>query len=324
MSCVDLLQVSCVLEADQMLQYMLRRLIILIPVLIGVSILVFAMRVVMPGDPVRIMLFGQAATEEAVERLQRYLGLDKPLHTQYFLYMRNLFRGDLGQSIRSRRPVTTEIFERYPNTLKLTFSSLIIAVIIGVSTGVISAIHKDSWMDLSSMLASLIGVSMPHFWLGLLLMWLFAVHLGWFPVMGSDSVRHLVLPALTLGLPTSAILARLVRSGMLDVLQLEYVRTARAKGLSERSVVYKHALRNALIPTVTLVGLQFGYLLGGAFVIEIVFSFQGIGESYLSAVMGRDFPLIQGIILVYAVSVAVINLAVDCMYSLLNPQIRFG
>ena len=307
-----------------MLQYMLRRLIILIPVLIGVSILVFAMRVVMPGDPVRIMLFGQAATEEAVERLQRYLGLDKPLHTQYFLYMRNLFRGDLGQSIRSRRPVTTEIFERYPNTLKLTFSSLIIAVIIGVSTGVISAIHKDSWMDLSSMLASLIGVSMPHFWLGLLLMWLFAVHLGWFPVMGSDSVRHLILPALTLGLPTSAILARLVRSGMLDVLQLEYVRTARAKGLSERSVVYKHALRNALIPTVTLVGLQFGYLLGGAFVIEIVFSFQGIGESYLSAVMGRDFPLIQGIILVYAVSVAVINLAVDCMYSLLNPQIRFG
>lgn len=307
-----------------MLQYMLRRLIILIPVLIGVSILVFAMRVVMPGDPVRIMLFGQAATEEAVERLQRYLGLDKPLHTQYFLYMRNLFRGDLGQSIRSRRPVTTEIFERYPNTLKLTFSSLIIAVIIGVSTGVISAIHKDSWMDLSSMLASLIGVSMPHFWLGLLLMWLFAVHLGWFPVMGSDSVRHLILPALTLGLPTSAILARLVRSGMLDVLQLEYVRTARAKGLSERSVVYKHALRNALIPTVTLVGLQFGYLLGGAFVIEIVFSFQGIGESYLSAVMGRDFPLIQGIILVYAVSVAVINLVVDCMYSLLNPQIRFG
>ncbi len=306
-----------------MAQYVARRLLLLIPVLLGVSILVFSMRVLVPGDPVRIMLFGQAATEERVEQLRQHLGLDQPLHVQYLRYMRNILRGDLGTSIRSRRPVTVEILERYPNTIRLTVGSLLIAAAIGLVAGVVSAVYKDTWLDVVSMLGALLGLSMPHFWLGLLLMMFFSVRLRWFPAMGSATLRHLVLPAMTLGLITSAMLARLVRSSMLDVLQLDYVRTARAKGLSERVVTYKHALRNALIPAVTMLGLYFGYLLGGSFVIEIVFSYQGIGEAYLSAILGRDFPLIQGIVLVYAVTIAVVNLVVDCMYGILDPQVRY-
>ncbi len=306
-----------------MLEYIAKRVFLMVPVLIGISILVFSMRVVVPGDPVDIMLYGQPSTAESRAELRSFLGLDKPLPTQYFLFVGNALRGDLGRSIQTRQPVALEIKNRFPNTFKLTICSLIIAALLGVFTGVLSAVKKDTWIDLASMVASLIGVSMPAFWLGLILMMFFSVNLGWFPVMGSDSWKHLVLPSLTLGLIAAAIISRMTRSCMLDVLQKDYIKTARSKGLSERRVIYKHALRNAMIPVITIIGLQFGYLLGGAVIVEIVFNYPGIGEAALNAITWRDFPMIQGLVLFITVIFVSINLAVDVIYSFLNPQISY-
>jgi len=305
------------------LEYIAKRVFLMVPVLIGISILVFSMRVVVPGDPVDIMLYGQPSTAESRAELRSFLGLDKPLPTQYFLFVGNALRGDLGRSIQTRQPVALEIKNRFPNTFKLTICSLIIAALLGVFTGVLSAVKKDTWIDLASMVASLIGVSMPAFWLGLILMMFFSVNLGWFPVMGSDSWKHLVLPSLTLGLIAAAIISRMTRSCMLDVLQKDYIKTARSKGLSERRVIYKHALRNAMIPVITIIGLQFGYLLGGAVIVEIVFNYPGIGEAALNAITWRDFPMIQGLVLFITVIFVSINLAVDVIYSFLNPQISY-
>ncbi len=306
-----------------MVEYISKRILFLIPVLIGITIFVFLMRVFVPGDPVDIMLFGQPSTPEIRENLRQQLGLNEPIIVQYGIFMRGVFRGDLGNSLRSRQPVTVEIADHFPNTIRLTLASLSLAIIIGIFTGVLSAIYKDSWVDVLSMLISLIGISMPAFWLGLLLIMNVGVRVPWIPVMGSGTWRHLILPAFTLGLIASAIIARMTRSCMLDVLQKEYIRTARAKGLAEKRIIYKHALRNALIPVVTIVGMQFGYLLGGAFIIEIVFNYIGIGVQAINAIMWRDFPMIQGITLVVAFTFVMVNLAVDLLYSLLNPQIRY-
>ncbi len=306
-----------------MLEYIAKRIFLMVPVLIGISILVFLMRVVVPGDPVDIMLYGQPSTEENRAELRSFLGLDQPLPTQYFLFVGNALRGDLGRSIQTRQPVASEIKNRFPNTFKLTICSLIIAAFLGVFTGVLSAVKKDTWVDLASMVASLIGVSMPAFWLGLILMMVFSVNLGWFPVMGSETWKHLVLPSLTLGLIAAAIISRMTRSCMLDVLQKDYIKTARSKGLSERRVIYKHSLRNAMIPVITIIGLQFGYLLGGAVIVEIVFNYPGIGEAALNAINWRDFPMIQGLVLFITVIFVSINLAVDVIYSFLNPQISY-
>lgn len=307
-----------------MSQYLAKRFALLLPALLGITILVFGMRAVIPGDPVAMMTFGQMATPEYRAELRAYFGLDKPLPAQYLHYMGHLLRGDLGRSIRTRQPVLDELVVRYPNTIRLALASLSVAVLLGVTAGVMAAVGKDGPLDFISMTLSMIGVSMPAFWLGLLLIFTLGVRLQWFPVMGSGTWRHLVMPAFTLGFIYAAIIARMTRSTLLEVLSQDYVRTARAKGLSERVVIYKHALRNAMIPVITILGLQFGYMLGGAFVIEVVFAYRGIGELAVQSIQYRDFPMIQAITLSVALTTVMVNMGVDLFYSLLNPQVRYG
>ncbi len=308
-----------------MLAYLLKRLVSTIPVLIGVSILVFSMARLVPGDPIDIMFANQAPpSPEQRENLRRNMGLDKPIHLQYLNFMTNLARGDMGQSYRSRRPVTEEIRNRLPNTIKLTVASLAVAATIGILAGIIAAVFKNTWIDFVSMFVAILGVSIPGFWLGLMVMMLFSVRLGWFPVAGADTWKHLVLPAVTLGVLASAVLARMTRSSMLDVLNQEYVRTARAKGLRETVVVMRHALGNALIPIITILGLQVGGLLSGAFVIEAVFAYPGIGMLAVNALASRDFPLIQGIVLLVATIYVLVNLFVDLLYGFIDPRVRYS
>lgn len=296
----------------------------LIPVVVGVLTLIFLMRALVPGDPIEIMFLGQMPPDpETVDEIRRELGLDKPLPQQYLSYLVGAARGDLGTSIRTRRPVLTEIAERYPNTLILTAASLFVALVVGLVTGVLAAVYKDTLLDTVIMVVALFGLSMPAFWFGLLMIGFFGVQLRWFPVMGSGSWRHLVMPAMTLGLIASTVQARITRSSMLEVLNADYVRTARAKGLQERLVILRHGLKNALIPTVTVLGLQVGGLLGGAFIIETVFAWHGIGELAVQAITQRDFPLIQGIIAVVAVTYVLVNLGVDIIYRWLDPRISY-
>ena len=284
-----------------MLLYLVRRLLFVIPVVIGVLTLVFFMRALVPGDPIEIMFLGQPPPDpDTVAAIRRELGLDKSLPLQYVQYVIGVAQGDLGSSVRTRRPVLDEIRDRYPNTLILTFASLVVALVVGLTTGVLAAVYKDSWIDTVTMLLALFGLSMPAFWFGLLMIQYFGVYLRWFPVMGSGSLRHLIMPALTLGLIASTVQARVARSSMLEVLSSDYVRTARAKGLNAGTVILRHGLKNALIPTMTILGLQVGGLLGGAFIIEAVFAWHGVGELAVQAISQRDFPLIQGIIVVVA------------------------
>jgi len=308
-----------------MATYLLKRLVGTIPVLLGVSILVFAMARLVPGDPIDIMFANQAPpSPEQRAELRRSMGLDQPIHRQYITFMTNLAKGDMGQSFRTRRPVTEEIRNRIPNTVKLTIASLAVASLIGIVTGIVAAVFKNTWIDFVSMLVAIIGVSIPGFWLGLMAMMLFSVRLGWFPVAGADTWRHLVMPAVTLGVLASAILARMTRSSMLEVLNQDYVRTARAKGLKETVVVARHALRNALIPIVTIIGLQVGGLLSGAFIIEAVFAYPGIGMLAVQALSTRDFPLIQGIVLLVATIYVMVNLFVDLLYGFIDPRVRYS
>jgi ABC-type dipeptide/oligopeptide/nickel transport system permease component len=288
-----------------------------------ITVLVFSMQVLLPGDPVDMMTLGQPIDQAAKEGLRRELGLDRPVHEQYVAYLGGLLRGDLGRSVRTRRPVSEEIVERYPNTLRLAGAGMLVAVVLGVATGVLAAVYRDTLVDLGVSVLSTLGLSVPAFWLGLLLIFQFGVHWQWFPVMGYDSWRHLVLPAVTLGLILSAAIARMVRSSLLDVLRLDYVRTARAKGLAASVVLWRHAMSNALLPVITVIGLQAGALLGGAFIIEVVFAFPGIGELAIKAIQFRDFPLIQGMTLVVAVTTVALNLVVDVLYGVVNPQVQF-
>lgn len=305
-----------------MLYFVLRRLLATIPIWFAILTMVFLLRPLVPGDPVKIMFFGRSSSQEAIEATRRDLGLDQSLPRQYVNYLTGVAQGDLGTSVTTREPVLDEIKERYPATLKLALGSFLVSTIVGLVTGVLSAVYKGSPIDTFSMIFSLIGLSMPAFWFGLLVIYLFAVKLRWFDVIPDGSLKSLVMPAVTLGLIASSIIARLVRSAMLEVLGQDFIRTARAKGLRERRVLIRHALGNALIPIVTILGLQFGGLLSGAFIIEAVFAWHGIGELGVQAFAKRDFPLIQGIVLVVATSYVLVNLAVDILYAWLDPRIK--
>lgn len=304
--------------------YLLTRLLTTIPVILGVTIAVFSMLHLVPGDPVQMML-GEFQTSPAqIEQLRSQLHFDEPLPKQYGRFLLGAAQGDLGYSIRSKRPVMTEILDNLPSTMLLAATGLGIALIIGITLGVVAAVKQNTWADVAAMIISMLGVSMPSFWLGLLLIFMFSLRLGWFPATGGGDLRHLVLPAMTLGLGASAIIARLTRSTMLEVLRQEYITTARAKGLRETVVILRHALRNALIPTVTILGLQFGQLLGGTVVIETVFGRPGVGRLIVAGILEKDFPLVQGIVLFIAIAYVTINLLVDVVYAVLDPRIRLG
>ncbi len=305
-----------------MLAFVLRRLGAVVPVLLAVSVLVFLMSHLTPGDPATIML-GENASAADVARLRHQLGLDRPLPVQYARYLAGVVHGDLGLSIRSGRPVALEIWDRFPPTLQLTLAAMAIAAVAGVLLGALAATSRTGVADALLMGTSLLGISMPSFWLGLLLILLFGLLLHWLPIAGQGDWRALVLPAVTLGAQAAAVLARLTRASLLDVLPSDFVRTARAKGLAGPRVLFRHALRNALIPVVTVMGLQFGALLGGAVIVESVFARSGLGRFAVAAVQSRDFPVIQGIVLFAAAVYALVNLSVDVAYLVLDPRITY-
>ncbi len=304
-----------------MLAYIARRLVALVAVLVGVSIIIFAILKFVPGDPARLVA-GMDASEADVQNIRHQLGLDRPVYIQYLTFVGNALHGNFGRSTRSLQPVSAELKLRLPATIELAVAAMLLATVFGVVLGVIAAVRPYSiWDNLSSFLA-ISGVSMPTFWLGLMLILIFSVTLRWFPVSGRGGLRHLVLPALTLAATSSAIIARQTRSDMLDVLHQDYVRTARAKGLTEQGVIFRHALRNALIPTTTIVGLQFGYLLGGAVITETVFAWPGVGRLLVDGIKFRDFPVVQATVIVLATIFVFVNLGVDLLYMVLDPRIK--
>jgi peptide/nickel transport system permease protein len=305
-------------------KYILYRLVGSVPVLIGILFVVFMMVRLVPGDPVRIMLEGRPTTEEQREAVRRELGLHRPIPIQFANFITDAARGDFGTSYRTQRPVSDEILLRMPNTMKLAGAALLITVVFGVGVGVLAATHKGTWLDLSSMMTSILAVSIPNFWFGMMLMLFFAVRLDWFPVSGADSWKHLVLPAATLGLRSSAVLARVTRSTLLEVLSQDYVRTARAKGLQERLMIFRHAMPNTFIPILTLVGLELGALLTGAFIVEVVFAYPGMGWLLIESIAQRDFPVIQAVVLLTAVVYVVANLTVDILYAVFDPRVRYN
>lgn len=306
-----------------MKQYILQRLASGLIVLLGISIFSFALIHLIPGDPIRIML-GENATAEQVHALREQLGLNQPLVTQYFQYIAGVLQGDLGTSFKTGRPVLSEILERFPATVKLAASGMFLAICIGITMGVLAARFKDTFIDFSAMSIATLGVSVPSFWLGILLIMLFTVKLGWLPIAGGTGFRDLVLPAVTLGVLASTVISRLTRAGMVEVLSFDYIRTARAKGLGERAVLFVHAFRNAMIPVVTIIGLQIASLLGGTVIIERVFDWPGLGSLAISSIASRDFPLVQGIILFIGVIFVLVNMLVDIVYSLIDPRIEVG
>jgi ABC-type dipeptide/oligopeptide/nickel transport system permease component len=308
-----------------MTQYLVQRLILAGPVLLGVSIAVFLMMHLLPGDPALAMLAGQSGiTPEDVDRVRRQLGLDQPVPVQYFNYIGRVLHGDFGESVHSHRPVLEMIGEQAGATVQLALVAMAIAVTLGILLGTVSALRQNTWVDTFSMLLALFGVSMPSFWFGLILIYFFSLRLGWFPITGQGGWERLILPAIALGMDFSAITARLVRANLLEVLRQDYILTARAKGLRGQAVVARHALRNAMIPVLTIIGLQFGNLLGGAVVIETVFAREGLGRLAVTAILSKDFPLVQGIVLVAAVVYVAINLLIDLSYALLDPRIHYG
>lgn len=329
----------------------IERILIMIPIVVGVAVIVFLFMRLMPGDPVDIMMGqGGAVTADEMERLRQEFNLDKPLHIQLGLFLGDLLRGDLGYSYIQKRPVVDVIAGRLPATIELALGGLIVSLIIAVPIGIISAVRQNSWLDRLSMAGAFLGISMPGFWLGIVLLLLFSVQLHWLPVQGriahdanlqvvtgyfvldslltgnrealASSLRHLVLPSITLGAPMAAVVARVLRSSMLETLRADYVTLARAKGAPEWGVVLRHALRNALIPTVTVVGLQVGVLLGGNMIVETVFGWPGLGRTVVSAIFDRDFPLVQGAVMIYAFIFVMTNLVVDVIYTYLNPKIQ--
>lgn len=302
--------------------YLLQRLLRLAGVWLGVLTLTFAIRPLAPGDPIDVLLFGQPSSPEVVANLRAAFGLDRPLPSQYFAYLAGVARGDLGTSFTTRRPVTAEIGERFVNTLLLTASSMALALVLGVALGALSALTRGSLLDAGLMIVSLVGLALPSFWLGLLLIEGFAVRLHWLPVAGSGDAAHLMLPALTLALVEAAVLARIARASLLEALSQEYIRTAHAKGLPPRVIIVRHALRNALLPILTVVGLQFGGLLGGALIVENIFAWPGLGQLAARAITQRDYPVIQGIVLLVATSYVLVNAIVDLLYAMIDPRVR--
>lgn len=334
-----------------MLKYIAKRLLLLVPVLFGVSLFVFLVLHLFTADPAAMML-GQHATAEQVAALREELGFNKPLYVQFFIFFSQIIQGDFGQSLMTRSPVTDELLSRFPATVELAFAAMLIATVVGVTVGVISAVKQYSVFDYVSMVGALLGVSMPIFWLGLMLIILFSVTLGWLPVSGriavgmepatitnfylidslltgnweafQSAVKHLILPAVALASYSMAIIARMTRSTMLEVVRQDYIRTARSKGLVETVVVFKHALRNALIPVITVIGLQMGSLLGGAVLTETVFSWPGIGSFIVNAILAGDFPVVQGGVIMVATIFVVVNLIVDILYAYLDPRIKYS
>ncbi len=303
--------------------YLVRRLFHALLVLWLVSVAVFAMLHLVPGDPVEILAF-ESGTGADMEAMRERLGLNDPLPVQYLRFAGNALQGDLGRSIRSNRPVTEEFFSRFPNTATLAFLALGLALLIGIPAGVISAVKPNSVLDYFSMFVAVIGVSMPVFWLGLLLLLVFSLRLEWLPMSGFTTWKHMILPTITLSMFSMASVARLTRSSFLEVMREDYVRTARAKGLSGWRILSVHALRNSLIPVVTIAGLQFGQLLGGAVITEIVFAIPGVGRLVVDGITARDFPIVQGSVLYLSVSFVFVNLLVDVLYTYIDPRIRYA
>lgn len=335
---------------ERLREYIAKRLLTLIPVLLGVSVFVFLLVRLIPGDPAEVML-GEKATPESIRNFRERNGLDEPIYVQYLLWLGRLAQGDLGESLSTGSPIFEELMARFPNTVELTVTSLIIGAIVGVGLGVFAAIHKNSWLDYGGTVVSLAGLSVPIFWLGLMLIFFLSVNLRWFPTGGRMSygttiqsvtglpvldslltgnwrgflelLKYLTLPTVTLALPVIGVVARMTRSSMLEVLAQDYIRTARSKGLAERLVVYRHALRNALLPVVTVLGLSFGWLLGGAVVTESVFAWPGLGRYVVQSIHSRDYPAIQANVLFIATVFVLVNLVVDVLYAYINPRIRY-
>ncbi|KML40273.1 peptide/nickel transport system permease protein [Cytobacillus firmus] len=306
-----------------MLMFILRRILQTIPVIIGVTFVVFFIMQLVPGDPA-VLLAGEGASKETIEAIREQLGLNQPLYIQYFEYLTNVFKGDLGVSLKNSQPVLDEILVRLPITIELAFFSIIITIVLGMAAGIISAVKPYSLTDVSVMLVALLGISLPSFWFGLMLMYFFSVKLQILPVAGWDSLLHVILPAITLGAGGAAIVARMTRSSMLEVIRQDYIRTARAKGLRERIIIYKHALRNALIPVITVVGLQFGALLGGTVLVESIFAINGLGRMIVDAIRMRDLPMVQGGVLFASLIFVVVNLFVDVFYRFFNKRIELN
>jgi glutathione transport system permease protein len=294
----------------------------LLPTLLIVAVLVFLFVHMLPGDPARLAA-GPDAGPETVALVRRDLGLDRPLPEQFVNFFGRMLHGDFGMSIRSRRAVSTEIGERFMPTLWLTLTSMVWSVIFGMVIGIGSAVFRNQWPDRVGMAIAVSGISFPAFALGMLLMEIFSVQLGWLPTVGADSWRHYILPSITLGAAVAAVMARFSRASFVEVIQEDFVRTARAKGLKERTVIFKHCLRNALIPVVTMMGLQFGFLLGGSIVVETVFNWPGLGRLLVDAVGMRDYPVIQSLVLLFSLEFILINLVVDLLYGFINPTIRY-
>jgi ABC-type dipeptide/oligopeptide/nickel transport system permease component len=308
-------------------QYLFGRVLQLIPVLLLISVVIFVIMHVLPGDPAELMLAGAeggAITPQRLAQLKQEMGLNDPLIVQYMHFLGNALVGNLGESIRSREPVTDLILDRFASTLALALAGLLIALVIGVPLGMIAAVRQQSWIDSLAMGIAYVGASMPVYWIGLVLILLFSLTLGWFPPAGVDSYRALVLPAFTLGIVSAGMIGRLIRSSMVEVLSEDYIRAARAKGLGERLILWRHGLKNALIPVVTMVGLQFGAMLAGAVVTETVFSRPGLGRLVVQAILQKDYPLVQGSVLFLAAVYLLVNLLVDVTYAWLDPRIRYG
>ena len=304
-----------------MVAYILHRVLIIIPIFFGVTLVSFVILHSMPGDPAE-MIAGIDTNKEVVDRIKKELGLDQPLPVQYLMFMKNILKGDFGYSFRTRQPVSHELKGRILNTLVLGALAIGLATLFGVPSGILCALGHNSGLDRFFVISTLFGLSTPMFWSGLLFIMFFSVYLGWFPAGGMSGARSIVLPAITLGLPAAAVITRMVRASLLEVFHENYIRTARAKGLSMARVTLRHALKNALIPVITVVGLQFGYLLGGSVVVETVFSWPGMGQLVIIGILGRDYPMVQGAIIVLSFFFLAINLVVDILYTALDPRIK--
>jgi peptide/nickel transport system permease protein len=304
-------------------KYVQRRLILAVPTILLTSIVVFLMLFLIPGDPAAIYIGDNTSTPERLTEIRHQMGLDKPLYVQYVDFVWHALHGDLGRSLQTNQPVTSEILSRLPNTIELAVAAMVLGTIFGVAMGLISGLKQNSFIDTLSMIIALFGISIPVFWLALLLIMLFAVRLQWFPATSQPGLRGLVLPAISLALLSAATLARIVRASVLEVLHQEYLNTARAKGISYAAVVFRHALPNAVIPVITVMGLQFGSLLSGAVITETVFARPGLGKLVVDSIQNKDLPVVQGVILVLAVIYILMNLLVDLSYALVDPRIRY-
>lgn len=306
-----------------MLRYFIRRLLLMIPVILGMTIIVFLILHLSPGDPVDLIV-GPNVTPEVYASIRQKYGLDQPLIVQYIKFLSNVARGDLGTSILQQRPVSELILQRFPITLELGLTGLVLSFLIAIPAGVSAAVKRNTIVDYSCMTGAMLGMSLPTFWFGLLLLYFFAYKLRWFPISGYGTWRHLVLPGFAIGLTDAAITARMVRSSMLEVLRQDYIRTARSKGLAEMVVTYQHALKNAMIPIITLLGLRVGWIIGGSVMLEIVFSRPGLGRLMVDSILARDYPVVQGAMIVLTTSIILGNILADLLYAVFDPRIRYN